>query len=144
MKDCSECGKRQELSEFYVNRASDDGLTSRCKTCLRAYQKARRDELNADKPEGWKKKTADMVAYRKAWSAANPGVMTAYKKAYWQRNKDRLSIKYKVRHAIKTGKLVRLPCFVCGSEKVEAHHPDYSAPLDVVWLCRQHHMEIHK
>jgi hypothetical protein len=143
MKDCSECGKRQGLTEFYVNRASEDGLTSRCKTCLKTYQKARRDKLNADKPDGWKQKTKDKSAYMRAWSAANPGAMTAYKKAYWQRNKDRLSIKYKVRHAVKTGKLIKMPCFVCGSEQVEAHHPDYSAPLDVVWLCRQHHMEIH-
>ena len=46
--------------------------------------------------------------------------------------------------ATKTGKLVKLPCWVCGNEQVEAHHPDYSSPLDVVWLCRQHHQEIHK
>ena len=24
--------------------------------------------------------------------------------------------------------------------KVEAHHPDYTKPLQVVWLCKAHHM----
>lgn len=144
MKDCSECGKRKEVSEFYVNRASDDGLTSRCAECMRAYQKARRDRANASRPEGWKQKTKDKAAYQRAWKEANPGAMTAYKREWWKKNSDRLRIKDKVRYAVKTGKLVKLPCWVCGNEQVEAHHPDYSASLDVVWLCRQHHQEIHR
>lgn len=47
-----------------------------------------------------------------------------------------------VAKAIKSGQLVRQPCFVCG-EKAQAHHPDYSAPLDVVWLCVMHHRQAH-
>ena len=45
--------------------------------------------------------------------------------------------------ALRMGKLVKTPCMVCGEVEVEGHHPDYSRPLDVVWLCRKHHMEIH-
>jgi hypothetical protein len=41
----------------------------------------------------------------------------------------------------KRGRLVKQPCAVCGStEKVEKHHKDYLKPLDVVWLCRAHHL----
>jgi hypothetical protein len=43
-----------------------------------------------------------------------------------------------------TGKLIRQPCEVCGSKKVEAHHDDYTKPLDVRWLCKKHHAEHHK
>lgn len=43
-----------------------------------------------------------------------------------------------VAHAVKSGKLRRQPCEVCG-ERAEAHHPDYAKPLDVRWLCRRHH-----
>lgn len=42
-------------------------------------------------------------------------------------------------YAIKTGKVVREPCEVCGAEPAEGHHEDYSKPLEVRWLCPVHH-----
>ena len=45
-------------------------------------------------------------------------------------------------NAIRDGKLTPQPCFVCG-RKADAHHPDYSAPLAVSWLCRKHHAQLH-
>ncbi len=36
------------------------------------------------------------------------------------------------------------PCVVCGDEKSQRHHPDYSKPLEVVFLCDKHHKEEHK
>lgn len=41
--------------------------------------------------------------------------------------------------AVRDGSLKRAPCVVCGKERSEAHHEDYSRPLDVVWMCRPHH-----
>jgi hypothetical protein len=35
------------------------------------------------------------------------------------------------------------PCRECGAINVEAHHADYSKPLDVIWLCHKHHVEFH-
>lgn len=36
-------------------------------------------------------------------------------------------------------------CSLCGSlSSVEAHHEDYSKPLEVIWLCRKCHAETHK
>lgn len=46
--------------------------------------------------------------------------------------------------AIKDGTLIRKPCEVCGDEKVDGHHDDYSKPLDVRWLCRKHHILEHR
>ena len=46
--------------------------------------------------------------------------------------------------AVAAGKLQKLHCEVCGHEDSEAHHPDYSSPLSVVWLCRPHHKEVHQ
>lgn len=40
---------------------------------------------------------------------------------------------------VRRGKIGKLPCHVCGTEKVEAHHADYSKPLRVVWICKKHH-----
>ena len=39
--------------------------------------------------------------------------------------------------------LTREPCFVCDGADVEMHHPDYAEPLNVVWLCRKHHLWLH-
>lgn len=44
---------------------------------------------------------------------------------------------------VKRGKVQKLSCSICGSERSEAHHPDHSKPLDVIWLCRDHHLELH-
>jgi len=46
-----------------------------------------------------------------------------------------------VAKALKSGKLIPELCW-CG-KKGEAHHEDYNKPLEVEWMCRQHHMEHH-
>ena len=45
--------------------------------------------------------------------------------------------------AIKRGQVKKTPCLVCGLAEVEGHHPNYDAPLDVVWLCKLHHVKVH-
>ena len=44
---------------------------------------------------------------------------------------------------LKRGKVRRETCKKCGT-KAEAHHPDYSKPLFVIWLCRFHHLKLHQ
>lgn len=42
------------------------------------------------------------------------------------------------------GKLVSRPCEWCaGTDHLEKHHPDYTQPLLVVWLCRGCHKAFH-
>lgn len=45
---------------------------------------------------------------------------------------------------IKRGKLIRQPCRECGAEPAQAHHPDYSDPRTVIWLCPTHHRALHR
>lgn len=45
---------------------------------------------------------------------------------------------------VKRGKVQKGLCEVCGSERAEAHHEDYTKPLEVHWLCRDHHLELHE
>jgi ribosomal protein S27AE len=49
-----------------------------------------------------------------------------------------------VGNAIRSGQLLRQSCEVCSNESAQAHHDDYSKPLDVRWLCTTHHAEWHK
>lgn len=45
---------------------------------------------------------------------------------------------------VKRGKIEKEPCFKCGSLKSQIHHPDYCKPTMIIWLCREHHLDIHK
>lgn len=45
---------------------------------------------------------------------------------------------------LKRGFIVKQPCVVCGDENSQMHHDDYDKPLDVIWVCRKHHLELHK
>jgi hypothetical protein len=51
-----------------------------------------------------------------------------------------------VGRAIRAGRLVRGECergpHGCGG-RIEGHHDDYRRPLDVRWLCVNHHREEH-
>ena len=48
-----------------------------------------------------------------------------------------------LRAAVKMGIVKPQPCAVCGAELAEAHHPDYTRPAEVQWLCRLHHRQLH-
>ena len=139
MKTCYGCERSLDLSAFSRDRSRDDGLSYKCRECLVAYRIAK----GLQKPVGWERKTADMVAYQRMWKAARPGYM-AQKKAEWVKaHPERRRVQDRYKYALKTGKLVRWPCEVCGDVESEGHHPDYSRPLTVVWLCRKHHKEVH-
>lgn len=48
----------------------------------------------------------------------------------------------KVQTELKAGRLIKQPCEICGTvDYVEAHHKDYSKPLEITWLCVKHHDE---
>lgn len=61
------------------------------------------------------------------------------------KNPDRQSARIALGNAVRDGKIIPWP--VCAmpdcNAKPEAHHPDYSQPLSVVWLCRTHHRKAH-
>lgn len=52
---------------------------------------------------------------------------------------SKMLVRSKLRYAIKMKRIIKLPCQVCGNTKSEGHHPDYSKPFEVEWLCREHH-----
>jgi hypothetical protein len=63
----------------------------------------------------------------------------------WSKNNPQgRSAQTELNDAVKAGRLERMPCEVCGDTKSHGHHPDYSKPLEVIWLCAKHHAEEHK
>lgn len=56
---------------------------------------------------------------------------------------EKVRARANLNHHLKKGNIKKLPCF-CGETKVDAHHNDYSKPLEVIWFCRIHHIQLHK
>jgi hypothetical protein len=66
-------------------------------------------------------------------------------KKWKKENPEKCKAQRLLRYAVKIKIIDKKPCEVCGKKnKIVGHHPDYSKPLVVIWLCRIHHAEIHK
>jgi hypothetical protein len=154
MKRCYLCKKDKPRSDFHKCAGRTDGLQTKCKPCQIEYQRQRR-------------KTAEGKAYdskrRVMYSQTERGreVMKeaarrfrsrpegAAKSRTWcqryaRENREKIRAHKRVSKAVAAGKIQRLPCEVCGTTPTDAHHHDYSKPLDVRWLCRFHHGEEHR
>lgn len=61
------------------------------------------------------------------------------------RHPDRRRAQVAVNRAIASGALEKKPCETCGAtQAIHGHHEDYSRPLEVRWLCRDHHAARHR
>lgn len=68
------------------------------------------------------------------WRQDNPDLKAAANKAYRAANAEKCYAHNEVLRAKRRGTLVPEPC-KCGRIDVQAHHEDYSKPLEVIWLC---------
>ena len=66
-----------------------------------------------------------------------------YKQIQIDRYPDKVKARQLVSEALRSGRLKRDKCVVCGAAMANAHHEDYSKPLEITWLCDAHHREIH-
>lgn len=130
-KPCRSCGETKPLSDFYTHPQMADGHLNHCKACKKAYQKQHYQDVggNADY-ERARQQTPDRRANK-----------IGYQATYRAKNPEKYRARTAVHNALRDGRLVRQPCAVCGSQRVQAHHKDYLKPLDVEWLCFKHHRE---
>jgi len=107
------------------------------------YYQNNKEKTKAD-VKRWAKKNPEKVrCYKDKWIANNPEENRICKLNYYHKNKDKLEYKIKIVARRKTRVLTRQACEVCGDTKSEGHHEDYSKPLEVIWLCREHHLLRH-
>ena len=59
-----------------------------------------------------------------------------YNKDEKHRQKQLVRVKTKYKKKVKS-------CERCGDKNTEGHHPDYTKPNDVIWLCRCCHLDEH-
>jgi len=152
-KECTACGQVKPVGEFYKQRGTADGLRNWCKECMRGYQRAyvrngplglpRRARKNRLPPDVVKERNA---ARTKAWRAAHPDRVAAWHGKHRGANEEQTRAGWKLRRCVVSGQ-IRKPaaCSSCETTgSVEAHHEDYSRPLEVSWLCRKCHVALHQ
>jgi len=130
VKTCFKCGRTLPVEEFYRHAGMADGCLGKCKGCTRLdvriwYRrtKAARIKYEVARAQTAKRKVA-VLEYQRRRRKRRPEVERAHRL---------------VKRALELGRLVKSPCEVCNSPDVQAHHPDYTRPLYVRWLCLPHH-----
>lgn len=124
------------------------------------YQKNREKQL--EKQKIWQKVNSEKINEKqRKWYAKNRQILiekrnlrtTDEQRNRWnekQKNKSDYRIKHLSRcilnQYILKGRIVKPEkCQICGkNEKLDAHHSDYSKPLEVTWTCRVCHRALHR
>jgi len=128
-KICFKCKIEKPLSDFYEHSQMGDGHLGKCKDCakqdaaLNRINNPRVREYDRERAKNPERKKANMENLRKR-RREDPRKMRAYNN---------------VKRTVRSGKILKLKCIVCGNEQVQGHHEDYDKPLDVIWLCQKHH-----
>ena len=145
MKTCKKCLESKSFESFYKHSGMRDGFLSICKECtiqrIKRYRKNNIETIREyDRERG---KTEARRKQAKKYQQKHREEIQKYK-IEWRKNHPKLAKAHNaVARAIAKKQLIQQPCSVCGILQSEAHHPDYDAPLEVVWLCRKHHSELH-
>lgn len=136
VKRCRKCGKTLPLDtdHFYRHSGCADGYFNSCIPCTRKASTAH-----------YRKHRPQYRAYFKHrdGTEARKACKSAYDKRSRARYPERVAARHAVEKALQSGALSKQPCAVCGGTPVEAHHEDYSKPLQVRWLCFKHHRAEH-
>jgi hypothetical protein len=153
VKTYTTCLIEKVLEDFYREKVKKDGRKNVCKLCV---NKSRKEycKNNKELMRSKAKKigsTREFKDKRNLYKKNNPeksrgNVEKANKRSRrWEvSNKEKKRAHDAVARAIKSGKLSRQPCSVCSrTDDVEGHHEDYTKVLEVVWLCPQHHNDVH-
>jgi len=132
-KTCFKCNELKPLTAFYKHNRMADGHLNKCKDCAKT-----------DVSANYRANISHYTEYEKARfkKADRKKQLALYQKRRRTKHPEKYRANYLTGNAIRDGRLIRQPCEQCG-DIAQAHHDDYSKPLDVRWLCFKHHLEHH-
>lgn len=148
MKACFKCGESKSLDEFYKHPKMGDGYLGKCKECTKKDSNKHRSE-NLESCRSYDRERS-VLPHRaelrrkvsKTW--VEDGRQSASQQRYKDKYPDRYTAHNILNSAKRDGKIL-MPnaCSVCGREttRLEAHHEDYTKPLDVQWMCVSCHSD---
>lgn len=133
-KGCFKCGQQKPVDDFYRHPQMGDGRLGKCKECTKrdvstnyAAKRDRYSQYEHDRNKSQSRREKRLQYQRN------------HRRKFPEKDKARRM----VARAVKSGKLLRPNfCGCCGRfGQVQAHHTDYSKPLDVIWVCFVCHRE---
>jgi hypothetical protein len=129
-RTCQQCGQTFQAQRYKVERGDGRFCSRSCSSTYAASQKhEQRDQTGGNNPN-WK-----------GGVSKNP---YRYRKRQKERHPKKVKARKKLRRAVNSGRVLKEPCQHCGAtENLEAHHEDYSKPLEVTWLCKSCHIKRH-
>lgn len=132
MKTCRRCYLDKPIEQFYKHKQMFDGHLNFCIECVK-----KRVSIHAKTPQGKLiDKKRNQSEKRKQWL-----------REFQKKERAKFPLKNRARGILnnhtRNGRILKEKCKICGKLKVEAHHPDYSKPLEVIWLCIYHHKKLH-
>lgn len=133
MKTCFKCKQTKPLDGFYRHPQMADGHLNKCIDCTKKDVNAHRAR-NVDRIRSEDRARSKTPKYR-AKAIVQARLMRA-------KSPEKYAARTAVGNALRDGRLTRQPC-ACGNPKSQAHHDDYSKPLDVRWLCVKCHWAHH-
>jgi hypothetical protein len=92
----------------------------------------------------WKRKNPQYDKNRFDADPALRKARNAYQREYSKIDSIKKKARKQVYVEVRAGRIIKQSCEECRIKKTEAHHDDYSKPLEVRWLCKRHHVAAHK
>jgi len=94
-KTCSKCKETKDVGEFHKNKTRKDGLKVYCKSCIKAYKEANKEEI-AEYQKAYREASKEKIAeQRKTYREANKEKIAEQRKAHYKANKEKIAEKCK-------------------------------------------------
>ena len=145
MKICKKCLIKRNDEDFYkwYKKSGRSGSRTSCKSCDSLINKNYRQHHKKVLIEKRRKRTGAQpkkICTDPIKMYKNAQVYRSIKK-----HPEKMAARILLNSHVKCGKVIKPEaCEMCHEKKkIEAHHEDYSKPLEVQWVCKGCHTMIH-
>lgn len=149
---CSKCERVLPISDFHRNRRARSGLQDWCKECFKPL--TQRQNVKRREDEAYKARKRAIASQRRAAGTFPRERERRHSIRRREQHPEKVRAHRITNEAIRNGRLKPQDhCEVCGviairgidgRRLIQAHHDDYTKPLEVRWLCAMCHNKTHR
>lgn len=153
---CKQCRKEktqnrinsdpEKYKKFCSDRSKKRWKNEDYKKSIKNWREKNKEKIAKQCREYLDKNKDYLYSKQKEWRTINKNIISESENKYKENNPLKLACRSYVRTAIKNGNITNPnKCNKCMKEcKPEAHHKDYTKPLEIIWLCRTCHGHEHR